>query len=244
MSRMLLFLALVGCAQAGKPEFGNHGDAAMPRPDVIIGPQIDAFVNHIDAPPGQTVVTLDENTSDTLAAGTAIACPSGDPFGDTAASSYFRVFDLATFNVTKDFHVSQVSFQVDDDETFTGMGSTVAVSVGTYTGTPGTTLAFANMQMLASNSNVSVPEVVTGGAGATVNVPLNATIPVGGKVFVEVDSPDGTFDHSFYMGANEAGESASSYVLASDCSTTVPTALGQVYTTHAVDLLMTITGSY
>lgn len=247
MRLLLLPLVLVGCAQAGPPGFANHTDASVqPRPDSgeVTHPPIDAFVSHIDAPPGQMVKTLDENTNDTLAAGTAIACPSSDPFGDTAAASYFRVFDLATFNITTDFHVSQVSFQVDDCETFSGNGTTVTAKVGTYVGAGGNALALADLQMLAQDTNVAVPEVVTGGAGATVNVPLTATIPAGGKLFVEIDSSDGYFDHSFYVGANTAGESAPSYIMAGDCSTTVPTAISTIYTTHAVDLLMTVTGSY
>ncbi len=244
--RRFLLVCVAGCASAGPPDqLGGRTDGGnIVRPDSS-GPQIDAFVSHIDAPPGQATKTLDENTNDTFKTGESVACPSTDGFGDTAANNYYRVFTLSTFGITTDFHVTQVSFQVEDSEGFSGGGTTVAVSVGSYTGTVGTSLTVGALQQLASNSNVDVPEVDEGNtSGATVNVPLDATIPAGGKVFIEVDSSDGSFDHSFYMGANTAGESASSYMLAPDCSVNTPTAVPQFYTAHAVDLLMTVTGTY
>src|SRR5450432_3943409 len=143
--RLYLCVLLVGCASAGAPEVGGHGDAGF-HTDAS-GHPIDAFVNLIDAPPGQQTKTLSETTSDTIRAASSIACPAtffSSTVG-TAANNFYRVFDPAAFGITTDFHITQVSFQVEDCETSGGNGTTVAVSVGTYNGTPGVTLTIANM---------------------------------------------------------------------------------------------------
>ena len=249
--KLSVCLLLVVCASAGAPEVGGHGDAGFTHADSsTMHPPIDAYVNLIDAPPGQQTKTLKQTTSDTLRAITSIACPATDV--GTSANNYYRVFDLATFGVTTDFHVTQISFQVEDCDTLAGNGTTVAVRVGTYSGTPGATLVAANMTVLASNANVQVPEVVEDvnamtTPGGLVNAPINATIPAGGKVFVELDVPDGDFDHFFYPGANTGGQSAPGYMSSPQCTPpgTTPQDIGTVPNPDTeIDLLLTVTGTY
>ncbi|MEO8552160.1 MAG: hypothetical protein ABI678_19415, partial [Kofleriaceae bacterium] len=135
--------------------------------------------------------TLDENTSDTLVQFTAPACGTTTT---TDVNTYWRVFDLATNGITTDFHITQVSFQVD-----TSSGQTAQVKVGTYNGTPGANLATGSMAVAASNLAVTIPSTTT---GATVTVPFtNAVILAGKKVYVEIDSPASGY---MYMGANSA----------------------------------------
>jgi hypothetical protein len=245
--RLLLFVTLAACAQAGAPEQGGHTDGGLKHPDGN-GQQLDAYVSHVDAPPGQQTKTLSETTSQTIKANTSVACPSSSGVG-TAANNFYRVFDLATFGITTDFHVTQISFQVEDCESIGGNGTVVQAQVGTYNGTPGTTLTLGSMTVLATNSTVQVPEVdetASATPGGTVNVPLNATIPAGGKVFIEVDVPDGAFDHQFYMGANDGGQMGAGYIL-NGCSGTgtSPKDIGMTITPNAqIDLLMTVTGTY
>jgi hypothetical protein len=247
--RLSLCLVLVGCASAGAPEVGGHGDAGFSHPDSS-GHPIDAFVNLIDAPPGQQTKTLSQTTSNTIRAVTSIACPAANI--GTSANTYYRVFDLPTFGINTDFHVTQISFQVEDCETAGGNGTTVAVRVGTYNGTPGATLSTASISVLASNANVTVPEVVEDVTnmttpGALVNAPINATIPAGKKVLIEVDIPDGDLDHFYYPGANTGGQSAPGYMTSPSCTPpgTTPQDIGTVPTTPTeIDLLMTVTGTY
>jgi hypothetical protein len=249
--RLFLCLLLFGCASAGAPEVGGHGgDAGFTHPTDSSGHPVDTFVNTIDAPPGQQTKTLSETTSNTLRPVTSIACPAATV--GTSANIYYRVFDLATFGITSDFHVTQVSFQVEDCETAGGNGTNVAVRVGTYNGTPGNTLTVANMTVLASNANVTVPEIVEDVTamttpGGLVNAPINATINAGMKVLVEVDVPDGDLDHFFYPGANTGGQSAKGYVSSPSCTPpgTTPTDIGTVVMPATeIDLLLTVTGTY
>ena len=246
----LLGTQLVGCATAGPADDPNNtrtdGGFVHVDGNNNIHP-IDAFISHIDAPPGQQTKTLDENTSDTIMAYTGVACPAADE--GTAANNYYRVFDPATFGITTDFHVTQISFQVEDCESAADNGTPVTVRVGTYSTTPGNTLSAASMTVLASAANVQVPEVDEGQTttpGGTVNAPINATIPAGSKLFAEVDVPDGDFDHYFYMGANTNGEMGDGYLKSpSGCNPapTTPTNISTVAGSET-DILLTVTGTY
>ena len=113
------------------------------------------------------------------------------------------------------------------------------------------------MTVLASASNVQVPEVdentqnTDTTPGGTVNAPISATIPAGSKLFVEVDVPDGDFDHYFYMGANTSGQTGKgttsnlAMLPAGGCSPapTTPTDISTIAMTET-DLLLTVTGTY
>jgi len=235
-------IALAGCAEAGKQALSNHGDGGVIHvtDSSIVVP--DAFVSHIDAPPGEQTKTLDENSSDTIKLATSLAC-TNNTTGNTDPNSYYRVFDPATFGITTDFHVTQIGFQVENCSSDSG-GQVVTAKVGTYNGTPGATITTANMAVLATNAQVQVPEIDL--VGGSVNAPISATIPAGKKVFIEIDSPDGAADNAaFYMGVNTAAETGFGYILASGCSISTPTNISSAAVAGTqLSLLMTVTGTY
>jgi hypothetical protein len=228
----------IGCA------FGDNSPPdARVRPDVIV----------IDSP-ALDLRTLSQTTSDALEAEKSIACPASA--SGTAANNYYRVFDLAALGITTDFTVTEVGFQVEHCNKFADdTGCPVTVRVGTYDGTPGDTLSTSAMTLLASNSNITVPEVIESMGvtpGGTVHAPIAATVPGGSKMFVEVDAPDGNTLYQFYMGANDDGESGFGYILAPKCFATVPTNISSVEDPDGggpmpfkqVHLLLTVTGTY
>lgn len=230
----------VGCA------FGDNSPPdARVRPDVIV----------IDSPPPPELRTLSQTTSDMIEAEKSIACPASA--SGTAANNYYRVFDLAALGITSDFSVTEVSFQVEHCNKFSDdSGCPVTVRVGTYDGVPGDTLATSAMTLLASNSNITVPEVIEENGvtpGGTVHAPIAATVPGGSKMFVEVDAPDGNTLYQLYLGANDDGESGFGYILAPKCFATVPTNISSVEDPDGpggpmpfkqVHLLLTVTGTY
>ena len=234
-------LALVGCATGGRADVdsgSSGGDGSMR----------DGSMTMIDAPPGAQMRTLTQTTSQMIEALASIACAGS---GGSRANNYYRVFDLAAAGITTDFHVSQVSFQIEHCDQISGSnGATVAVRVGTYSAAPGATLVNANMTILASNATVQVPEVIENTTamttpGGTVNAPITATIPAGQRLLVEVDAPDGLNNYTFYMGANNDGESGFGYILAPICGINVPTNISSVgMTPRPVHLLLTVTGTY
>lgn len=234
--RRLSLLLLSACASGGQPE---APDAKL-RVD---GMHVDTVL--VDAPPMQT---LSQTQSNLLEAGLSQACLASS--SGTAPNNYYRVFDLAAFDITTDFMVTQVSFQIEHCDQLNGAdGAEVVVRVGTYNGTPADTLTLANMTVIASVNNVEVAEVIEDPgpppvtAGLTVNVPIMATIPAGSKLLVEIDAPDGNGLYEMYMGANNDGETGSAYVLAPTCGISVPTNISTIVG-EPLHLLMTVSGSY
>jgi hypothetical protein len=246
LMRSMLFATLfvVGaCAQAGKVNFQGRPDGGITivDSDMHQPPPPDAFVNHIDAPPGMMTKKLDQNSNDTIAIGKSIAC-SRNTDGTTTANSYYRVFDPAT---PTDFHITAVEFQVEATVGAAGNGQLVTLKVGTYNGNVGAgTLTLANMAPLATNAAVQLPE--QNEVGADVNVPIMATIPAGQKMYVEIDSPDD--GSTTYLGVNTAAETAPGYIMApgttNGCGVNVPTSITTENTNMQTSLLITATGTY
>jgi hypothetical protein len=239
-------LLVAGCASAGSPDQpvdanGQTGDGQT---------QLDASMP--DAPPGPQMRTLSQTTSNALKAGNSIACATNATPQTNRDNKFTRVFDLTAMGVTTEFKVTQVSFQVEHCDQISGTnGCTVAVRVGTYAGTPGATLDPNMISILASNASVAVPEIIENPGpppttpGGTVNAPINATIPAGSKLVVQIDAPDGQNTYSFYPGTNDGGESAVGYISSTACSITNPTNISSVGTAAAPrHLLLTVTGTY
>ncbi len=249
-----LVLLLVGCATASTDKLSGNNDVdsgvgqhdanqvTLDAPLLIDAPKM------IDAPSGPTTRTLSQTTSQALKGGNTIACASNTT-GNTRANNFYRVFDLAAFGINSAFTVTKVSFQIEHCHSANSTGCTVAVRVGTYSGTPGTTLATGSIAVLASSPTVAVPEVVESGTttpGGTVNAPISATIPAGQKLLVEVDAPDGNTGNTFafYMGSNDGGENGFGYVMSTTCSINSPTSLSTLGTPAPRHLLLTVTGTY
>jgi hypothetical protein len=229
---LLSLIVLAGCAEAGRIEFGGRPDGSILVIDSPVTQHPDGTMPPpIDAPPGVMMKTLTQTTSGTLVQNTAPACGNSTA---TDVNDYYRVFDLTAAGITTDFHVTQVSFQVDYST-----GQSPSVKIGTYSATPGTTLNVNNMATVTTKT-ATVPSTTT---GATVNVDFTGTtITAGSKLLFEIDSPAGSI---LYMGANTGGESASGYIMAPACSINSPTDISTVSATYpTVDLLMTVTGTY
>jgi hypothetical protein len=191
----------------------DPGDATNATTDVSVsGPQI-----------------LSETTSNVVT--TNVGCGNGD---GTEATSYYRAFPLTMFGITGAFEVSSVGFVIEQ-----ASGSPMLrISVGTYSGTPGTTTLVGSQITLINTT------MTTDGSGSQ-GVPLAAEVPAGGDVLVEIDqlnSGSGSDAPSFYIGANSDGETEPGYMSAQACSITVPTSVTQELGTET-DILITVTGS-
>jgi hypothetical protein len=225
-------LVTAGCAGGGE---------VLPDAKIYLDAPVDIVLT--DAP---SLTTLSQNASTTIEAGISAGC-LGSQSG-TAANNYYRVFDLATFGISTDFHVYQVQFQIEHCHEFaTSAGKDVTVRIGTYSDTPGETLALNAMTILRS-AQAHVPEVIAqtqppSTPGGTVTVPFDITVPAGSKLMVEVDAPDGNGEYAFFMGANTAGETGIGYVLAPTCGVSVPTNINTVKGSP-LHLLLTVSGAY
>lgn len=247
---------LAGCASATSPDnttvtIGGQVDAgglhhidAPPGENPEAGiPIPDAFVPMIDAAPGMMTKVVSGTNSDTVVEGNSPAC-TNNTSGGTRAATYYRVFDLAALGIASDFHISSVSFGVEDCYSTAGNGTVVAVRVGTYDGTAyGQSTLPGPITILASNNTVQVPQLdMTAG---TVNAAITATIPAGKKLVVEIDVPDGSGVFEFFMGSNSAGQTAPSYIMSTACTINTPTDPGTLtQPLSVVDMIITATGTF
>ena len=205
-----------GCAQASignaPPDTSNHGgsDASFV---FDTAPRIDA------PPPIDAARTIDmmETINATMTYGISLTC-SDTGTGNTRDNIWYRVYRPSDFSVTDAFHITGVTFSVQES---TGT-PTATIKVGTYTGTiDATTLNAALISPLAM-ATAPVP-ATSGQTGENVIVPIAATIPAGAMFVVQVSLPDQDATGYMYIGATNAGEHHPGYLSSAACSITTPT---------------------
>ena len=238
----VLVFGFAACASA-TPSGGAPGepDAAQPEIDssvVVLDappPQLDAQpIDGSIEPPVPVDVTISQTTNNTIAAPNTVACV--DFFDATTEHSYYRVFPLADYGITGDFHVKSVQFAVEAAESGSGTTQGATINVGTYTGAiAANTATLAGGQWFpAASAGVTVSD----GASMMMNVPIDVVIPAGSKLMVELRSPDD--GNRFFPGSNKSGETYPSFVRMPACEDGINS-----YTTlgYDVDLVMTVTGT-
>ncbi|MCX5745510.1 MAG: hypothetical protein NT062_23785 [Proteobacteria bacterium] len=220
-------LGLTACAQATTDKPRPLVDAASvdDAPD-----QPDAL--EIDA--GPTLVTLSQTADTTVAAAQSLACGAT---GSTNENSWYRVFKLADAGITTAFHVTSVQFAVQE----ASASQSVQLKIGTYAGTPGATLNLASITPLtASTLTIAVATDL-----ATINAPIDAIIPAGATMIVELFTPDHTSMTAtyFYAGATAGAETQPGYLRAPACGVAAPQPM-KVVDMNAGSLIMNVTGTH
>jgi hypothetical protein len=231
--KALAWLALAGCAAAGRPETPDGHVVDAPRSMIVDGPP-DASAR---------AVTLAQTTSSTVVQGNSFACNQSMTFY-TDENSYYRVFPLADANVTGPLHVESVQFLVEQAKAGSGGQQPATINLGIYAGT----LDAVTLDTTQVVSLASAPLQIPDGTGTTVVVPIVADVPAGSDLVVELHVPDGTTAHNiFFFGSNSAGESHHGYLRAPVCSTTTPTTISSIATANglsAMDILLTVSGTW
>ena len=246
MRRKLLVLAigLTGCATAHKESFSGRPDSGMTigdsnnnNPDADM--HIDAM---IDGPPmGGGTQTLSQTTANNdtqvgLACGAANTTTSW-----TSRNSYYRVFQLSNYGINGTFHVTGIDFIVSA----AANSPTLNIGVGSYNGTTG-----GNTINTAGISLTQTTTFTPTDTSTAVPQHIDIATDVTGNLIVEIDqgtAGTATTPLMFYIGANEAGESAPGYISSADCSLTTPTSMDseaqmQATPTHA-NMVLTVTGN-
>jgi len=95
-------------------------------------------------------------------------------------------------------------------------------------------LRYANMTLIGS-ADATVPA----GDGQMVTVPVNGTVPSGGTLVVEVDLPAGG---RFFIGSNNAGQTAPSYIRSETCGISEPADTASIGF-PGMHIVMNVTGS-
>lgn len=230
----LAWLALLGCVAC---DVGKGGVVHDPdtRPDGRM--TLDAFAaDAIDAAIDATAaITLTQTSSQALVKDASAACINSGSY--TEENEWYRVFDLPSFGIVDTFHVEQVTFAVD---TSNG-GKMVTVKIGSYAGTPGSSLNtgnadFAGLVTPISMVAVAVPPTSN---GVVMTAELDANVPPNTKLIVEVQASQGGW---FFVGATNAGETQPGYLRAPACGRSNPVTMASIGFPNA-HLLISVTGS-
>ncbi|MEJ7600585.1 MAG: hypothetical protein WKG01_21945 [Kofleriaceae bacterium] len=230
MRRMLLIGVLfAGCASASS-DAGPGATDADPGSGTVDA-ELALIDGAPDAPPDAYVpqpITITQSTSPAMVSGNTLVCGQA-PY--TLENHYYRVFPLADHGIAGEFQVQNVQFGVEHAQ-----GShTLTVNVGTYSGavTPTTAGLDAALWTPIASTSIGIPD----GDQQTINVPIAATIPAGGKLMVELASPNSS--DRFWPSSNASGETYPTY-RRTTCANTIQSYAATGITT--VHLVMNVSG--
>lgn len=172
----------------------------------------------------------------TVTALMSVACTNG---GITSDNQYWRSFVLADFGITDDFAVTVV--EVGIETATAGSGGEQPMTVNLYTAdTPWPTLSLTPI----GTASVMVPDQ----ALTLFQIPVTGTAPGGSELVVEISIPDATTgaNHTFFLGANNFGQTADSWLSADGCGLPGPP-VGLPVTTASIGFpdamwVMSVTG--
>lgn len=219
----LIAFCFLGCglpppppSATGSVDAGVGPDA---QPGVISGGrEVDAGEPTADAA-RRTPRRLTQTTSGEVEPDTSIACTDDDD-DDHSDNSYYRVFDLAAEGVDSSFHVRAVEVGVEFADGGGDGAQTVEVAVHTLQGD----IEDGQLEELAT-ATLEVEDQV----GGRITFDVDALVPEGSRFAVEVHTPDGRQQgNSFFIGANDDGQSAPGYIRSPECDTDRPRELGDI----------------
>lgn len=160
-------------------------------------------------------VTLSQNTNQTtILDNNSISCNFAGEHDD---NSYWRTFTPSGFGYTGTFTVTGVRIGVE--ESLAGSGGTQPVTVRIYTNSGGafpggTRTLVGSLNTTIANGNLFFEDFA-------VSAPAQAVTT---EIVVEIFTPDGqAVNNRFFIGSNNLGQSAPSYISAADCGAPNPT---------------------
>lgn len=175
--------------------------------------------------PGE--VTITHSVSQDIVGGNSVACSPDDGF-TTTENGYLRVFELADFDIAGDFAVTNVSFGVED----ISPAQTLTVNLYTLEGA----FVYANLTPIGSaQATVETQNL------ALVTVPVEGMAPAGSTLVVEIDAPDQSGAGRFFVGSNNAGQTAPSYLRSESCGLAEPTDTAEIGF-PGMHIVMNVTG--
>jgi len=184
---------------------GNNAFTVNPRP---------ASAPSASYPAPETtegMLILTHSVSQEIIAGNSVACNNGVAHTD---NSYLRTFYLPDFDITTDFSVVEVDMGI---EMAAGGSGVQPVEVRLYT--LDGDLQWENMTLIGQAAvEISDQELTH------FTIPVTGVAPAGSTLVVEFFTPDGSADSNLlFVGSNNFGQTAPSYLAAADCGVTEPT---------------------
>ncbi|HWS28195.1 MAG TPA: IPTL-CTERM sorting domain-containing protein [Xanthomonadales bacterium] len=162
-------------------------------------------------------LVLNQSTSQVVTAGSSVRC--GIPTAH-ADNNYFRAFSLGAFPTGFSACAVRLGIEIADAA---GVGTTQPLTVRIYSNTGGAFPAGTRTQVGTATAAVADQAL------SILEVPVTGLVPPGAELIAEVFTPNGQVDgHSFFLGANGAGQSGPSYIQAADCGVTAPTSTAAI----------------
>jgi hypothetical protein len=167
--------------------------------------------------PGGTAVTMNQSTNPTLITPIQIGCQYFG--GVTAQNSWWRAYNMATYNLPAGVTIKSVRFGI---EKITGTTVAITARIWRSNGTfPG-----ATRTLLATQTQNFAPQV---GTFQTITFTTPATASPTDIIAVELFCPDQLATGAgFFIGSNAAPETGPSYLQAPACGAAVPTDLSDL----------------
>ncbi len=181
-------------------------------------------------------IVLTQNTDPlTIIAANSVSCNAG---GLHADNSYIRRFDLdGEFALAAPFVVDSVDVGI---ETATGAGGSQPISVIAHSIANADPLLFANLVEIGriDTTIADANQVIANFAFTS-----SAVDPATDDLVIEVFTPDGqAAGHTFFIGSNNLGQTASSFLAAAACGINEPTATGAIGF-PGMHIVMSVNGS-
>ena len=179
------------------------------------------------APDGVYILT--HSLSQDIIDANSVSCSSG---GLHADNSYLRTFYLPDFGIMNPFEITAVEMGI---ETAAGASGDQPVEVRLYT--LDGALLWANLTLIGQAS-VNIPDQTL----SHFTIPVSGNAPAGSTLVVEFFTPNGqTAGHTLFVGSNNLGQTALSYLAAADCGITEPTDTGTIGFPE-MQIVMNVTG--
>ncbi len=163
---------------------------------------------------------------DLVTAGSGVACASGTgPILSTKDNRWSRSFTLADFGVEACFTVHTVEFGVEDMRLPTLPEGEVTINLYQI---PAGSPPITGGELVGSTTLVYTPDAVP--QAEVISVGIDATVEAGTALMVEIALPNfvdlagGEFGDAFFIGGNNFGYTAPSYIASTDCGLPEPIA--------------------
>lgn len=189
------------------------GDVALARNSRSADDYIGQNVSKTSELRTPTATTITHSVSQTITQFNSVSCNNSSGHAD---NSYFRVFDLAAFGISSDFNVTDV--QIGIESAYSDPGNQ-PLDVNLYILTnPTLPLTFGNLTPIG-NASVNIVDQDL----SLFNIAVTGTAPANSHLVVEIFTPNGQASNTFFfIGSNNLGETAPSYLAAAACGITEP----------------------
>lgn len=154
-------------------------------------------------------LTITHSVSQEIVGGNSVACSPDGGF-TTTENGYLRTFTLSDFDIDGDFAVTSVSFGIED----ISPAQTLTINLYTLEGD----FVYANLTPIGSAQATIEQQTLS-----LVTVPVEGVAPAGSTLVVEIDAPDQSGAGRLFIGSNNAGQTAPSYLRSESCGLPEPT---------------------